>query len=130
MAKNEFGFVVSSIQKILPHGQVDDGPINWSVLAPAPDPFENVLVPTYGLYGGPNYTGGVVLGPGDTASLFSHHWTFWTQPTRLTISLINPRRCRCGPPPISRCSMRSSPLGINSSRQKVICTRRLRHSWF
>ena len=62
MAKNEIGLVISSIQHALPHGQIDDGPINWSVLAPAPDPYEGVLVPTYGLYGGPNYSGGVVFG--------------------------------------------------------------------
>jgi len=62
MAKNEHGLVISSIQQAIPHGQIDNGPINWSVLAPASDPFENILVPTYGLYGGPNYTGGVVFG--------------------------------------------------------------------
>jgi hypothetical protein len=68
MADNKFGILVSAIQHVLPHGQVEDGPINWDVLAPAPAPHEDILVPTYGFYGGPNYTGGVVLEPGEPAS--------------------------------------------------------------
>ncbi|WP_243367635.1 hypothetical protein [Microvirga solisilvae] len=39
--------------------------INWLVLAPADQDFR---IPTYGNYGGPDYTGGVLLEPGETAS--------------------------------------------------------------
>jgi hypothetical protein len=67
MAKNTLGISVGDIQQILPHGQLDDGPINWTVLAPAPAPYEGVLVPTYLNYGGPNYSGGEVLAPGEPA---------------------------------------------------------------
>jgi hypothetical protein len=40
-------------------------PINWLILAPAD---QDLRVPTYGNYGGPDYTGGVLLRPGDTPS--------------------------------------------------------------
>ncbi len=39
--------------------------INWLVLAPAD---EDLQIPTYGLYGGPGYSGGVLLQPGDQPS--------------------------------------------------------------
>src|SRR5918994_6561556 len=67
MAKKTLGISVGDIQQILPHGQLDDGPINWTVLAPAPAPYEGVLVATYLNYGGPNYSGGEVLAPGESA---------------------------------------------------------------
>ena len=59
MAKDKLGISVGAIQQALPHGHLDDGPINWNVLAPAPAPYEK-LVPTYLNFGGPNYSGGEV----------------------------------------------------------------------
>ena len=67
MAKDKLGISVGDIQKALPHGHLDDGPINWNVLAPAPAPYEGISVPTYLNFGGPNYSGGEVLAPGQTA---------------------------------------------------------------
>jgi hypothetical protein len=67
MAKDKLGISVGAIQQILPHGQLDDGPINWTILAPAPAPYEGIFVPTYLNFGGPNYSGGEVLAPGETA---------------------------------------------------------------
>ena len=40
MAKDKLGISVGAIQQALPHGHLDDGPINWNVLAPAPAPYE------------------------------------------------------------------------------------------
>ncbi len=40
-------------------------PINWLVLAPAD---QDLQVPTYGLYGGPDYSGGILLGPDEAPS--------------------------------------------------------------
>jgi hypothetical protein len=37
-------------------------PINWLVLAPAGEDYQ---VPTYGLYGGPDYSSGILLGPNE-----------------------------------------------------------------
>jgi hypothetical protein len=37
--------------------------INWLVLAPTP---EGIPVPTYGNYGGPDYSGGKIVGPGES----------------------------------------------------------------
>jgi hypothetical protein len=67
MAKDKLGISVGAIQQALPHGHLDDGPINWNVLAPAPAPYEGLSVPTYLNFGGPNYSGGQLVGPGETA---------------------------------------------------------------
>src|SRR5829696_3491267 len=67
MAKDKLDISVGAIQQALPHGHLDDGPINWNVLAPAPAPYEGLSVPTYLNFGGPNYSGGEVLAPGETA---------------------------------------------------------------
>jgi len=67
MAKDKLGISVGAIQQALPHGHLDDGPINWDVLAPAPAPYEGLSVPTYLNFGGPNYSGGELVGPGETA---------------------------------------------------------------
>jgi hypothetical protein len=67
MAKDKLGISVGDIQQTLPHGHLEDGPINWNVLAPAPAPYEGISVPTYLNFGGPNYSGGEVLAPGETA---------------------------------------------------------------
>ena len=50
---------------------IEDGAINWTLLSPAPEPHGDVLLPTYGFYGGPNYSDGIVLEPGAAAS-FTH----------------------------------------------------------
>ena len=39
--------------------------INWLILSP---PGEDLQIPTYGEYGGPSYSGGELIGPGDTAT--------------------------------------------------------------